>query len=71
MADLTFVNLNQPLEYLETLKKENPVFWKNDIVFRIELFCNYANSIRFGFTKKDFKIHFPKINLNLGNITNK
>ncbi|HLE75340.1 MAG TPA: hypothetical protein VI864_04760 [Candidatus Bathyarchaeia archaeon] len=33
--------------------------------------CNYANSINFNFTKKGFKLTLPKINLNIGNITNK
>jgi hypothetical protein len=36
-----------------------------------EAFCNAVNSVRFDFTKKGLKIHFPKINLNLGFITNK
>ncbi|MGD0495480.1 MAG: hypothetical protein ABSB28_05505 [Candidatus Bathyarchaeia archaeon] len=36
-----------------------------------EVFCNAVNSVRFDFTKKGLKIRFPKINLNLGFITNK
>jgi hypothetical protein len=36
----------------------------------IEKVCNFANSVRFDFTKKGFKIVLPK-NLNLGFITNK
>jgi hypothetical protein len=36
----------------------------------IENVCNFANSVRFDFTKKRFKIALPK-NLNLGFITNK
>jgi hypothetical protein len=36
----------------------------------IEILCNYANSVRFNFTKKGFKLVLPK-NLNLGFITNK
>lgn len=33
----------------------------------IEKTCNFANSVRFGFTKKGLKIVLPKIkNLNLG-----
>jgi hypothetical protein len=49
-----------------------PDYWKELIVRRIELFCNVANSIRFDFTKKGFKIVLPKIkNINLGIITNK
>jgi hypothetical protein len=31
----------------------------------IETVCNYANSIRFDFTKKDFKIHIPKIDISI------
>jgi len=37
----------------------------------IETTCNYANSVRFDFTKKGLKLTLPKINLNFGNITNK
>lgn len=74
IADNDFVNLNMPLEYLEELKKKDPIRWNNDIVFSLELFCNYANSVRFDFTKKRVKIILPKItlpkNLNIGNITN-
>lgn len=36
----------------------------------IEKVCNFANSVRFDFTKKGFKLVLPK-NLNLGFITNK
>ncbi len=36
----------------------------------IERLCNYANTIRFDFTKKDLKITLPKINLNFGTISN-
>lgn len=31
----------------------------------IEKICNYANSIRFEFVKKDFKIHIPKIDISI------
>jgi hypothetical protein len=31
----------------------------------IEQICNYANSMRFDFTKKDVKIHLPKIDLTI------
>jgi len=31
----------------------------------IEAQCNYANSVRFDFTKKDFKIALPKIDLSI------
>lgn len=31
----------------------------------IENICNYANSIRFEFVKKDFKIHIPKIDISI------
>jgi hypothetical protein len=31
----------------------------------IEITCNYANSVRFDFTKKDFKITLPKIDLTI------
>jgi len=31
----------------------------------IESACNYANSIRFEFVKKDFKIHIPKIDISI------
>ncbi len=36
----------------------------------IEKMCNYANTIRFDFTKKDLKITLPKISLNFGAINN-
>jgi len=31
----------------------------------IETTCNYANSVRFDFTKKDFKITLPKIDFSI------
>lgn len=31
----------------------------------IEVACNYANAIRFNFTKKDVEIHLPKIDLSI------
>jgi hypothetical protein len=31
----------------------------------IERTCNYANSIRFSFTKRDITIHLPKIDLSI------
>ena len=36
----------------------------------IELVCNYANAIRFNFTKRDIKIQLPKIDIifNLGRL---
>jgi hypothetical protein len=38
----------------------------------LEAYCNTVNSIRFDFTKKNFRIVLPKIkNLNVGSITNK
>ena len=49
----------QDAHYLDT--------WRSIVVPDLELFCNYVNSIRFDFTKKDLKITFPK-NINLGNI---
>jgi hypothetical protein len=74
LADAMFGILIQPFEELERLKKASPELWR-DVVYDIELFCNYANSVRFNFTKKGLKIVFPKItlpkNLNIGNITNK
>jgi hypothetical protein len=36
----------------------------------IGITCNYANSVRFDFTKKGLKITFPK-NINIGHIINK
>ena len=37
----------------------------------LQIFCNTVNSIRFNFAHKGLKVHFPKISLNFGNITNK
>jgi len=34
-------------------------------VFEIETFCNYVNSIQFEFTRKDFKIRIPKIDISI------
>ncbi len=31
----------------------------------IENICNSANSVRFNFTKKDFKIHIPKVDISI------
>jgi hypothetical protein len=31
----------------------------------IQMCCNYANSVRFNFTKRDVKIHLPKIDLSI------
>jgi hypothetical protein len=46
-----------------------PKVWTNTQIV-IETACNSANSMKFDFTKKGLKIHFPKINLNIGPITN-
>ena len=37
----------------------------NPLSFLYEIFCNNVNSIRFDFTKKDFKIVIPKIDVSL------
>ena len=42
-----------------------PIFWTTNVASKIELFCNYANSIRFDFAKKDIKIYLPKIDISL------
>jgi len=31
----------------------------------IEVFCNYVNSVRFDFTKREFKINIPKIDFSI------
>jgi hypothetical protein len=31
----------------------------------IEICCNFANSVRFNFTRRDVKIHLPKIDLSI------
>jgi hypothetical protein len=40
------------------------VFWTN-VESKIGLFCNYANSVRFDFTKRGVKIYLPKIDISL------
>ncbi|MEM3886770.1 MAG: hypothetical protein QXO82_06895 [Candidatus Methanomethylicia archaeon] len=35
----------------------------------IQLICNYINSIRFDFLKRDIKIYLPKIEINIPKIT--
>jgi hypothetical protein len=64
-AEALFKMLNPRIEILEDL-----LFlmkWRAFTIPDLELFCNYVNSIRFDFTKKDLKITLPK-NINLGNI---
>lgn len=64
-AECLFKMLNPRKEILEEslfLKT-----WRAFAIPYLELFCNYVNSIRFDFTKKDLKITLPK-NINFGNI---
>jgi hypothetical protein len=79
IADTIFFDLNQLLEltnneqnqeHVKKATQEKIQTLKSNIVYGAELFSNYANSVRFDFTKKGFRIVLPK-NINLGNITNK
>ncbi len=64
-----FTEANNALFDLMNREKEMGI-WTISPKF-IEQLCNYANSIRFDFTKKSLKITLPKINLNFGYNTNK
>ena len=65
-------NFSFPSNQTKLIKKIDSSRWKKDITVSLELFCNYANSIRLDFTnKKGLKITLPKINLNFGYNTNK
>ena len=50
-------------------EKINKIWIASPITIRVA--CNYANSMKFDFTKKGLKIHFPRINLNVGSIANR
>jgi hypothetical protein len=71
VANEIFHDFTIPSKELKLIKKIDPSLWNKEITMKLELFCNYANFIRFDFTnKKAIKITFPK-NLNFGNITNR
>ena len=50
--------------FLMMSEEENSKIWIASPL-SIEIACNFANSMRFDFTKKGLKIHFPKVNLNI------
>ncbi|MEM3797242.1 MAG: hypothetical protein QXE05_01420 [Nitrososphaeria archaeon] len=46
-----------------SIEKDSKMWIQSPIL--IEIICNYANSIRFNFTKRDVKIHLPKIDISI------
>ena len=68
--DLNYFTIGVTQLFLIMSKEENSKIWISSPLV-IEIACNFANSMRFDFTKKGLKIYFPKINLNFGLITNK
>jgi len=55
--------------FLTMSKEKLDNIWVSASIY-VQILCNYANSVRFDFTKKGLKIIFPK-NINIGSITNK
>jgi hypothetical protein len=71
IANEIFEDFTHPSQEFELIREIDSSFWEKEVNLKLELFCNYANFIRFDFTnKKDIEINFPK-NLNLGYITNR
>lgn len=64
-ANILFTMLqNVPEEVFSETKRIDPNIW-NYVVLGVGKYCNYANSVRFNFTKRDVKIHLPKIDLSI------
>ncbi|MGA2681056.1 MAG: hypothetical protein ABSF44_04560 [Candidatus Bathyarchaeia archaeon] len=71
IANEIFEDFIHPSREFELLREIDSSLWEKEINLKLELFCNYANFIRFDFANnKAIKINFPK-NLNLGYITNR
>lgn len=62
VADSIFELIN---EYVADSGEWSDSYWSIGVKVGLEKFCNYANSIRFDFTKRDFKIHIPKIEITI------
>jgi hypothetical protein len=72
--ELTLFALIRNLEIKDKVRYTHSGYWKNriyprlwiyEVVPNIERYCNYVNSIRFDFTRKDFKIILPKIDFSI------
>jgi len=68
-ANVLFHYLEKPVP--DDLKNERDrklfihTYWQEAIVGCVGMFCNYANSIRFDFTKRDVKIRVPKMDISI------
>jgi hypothetical protein len=71
IANEIFEDFIHPSREFELLREIDSSFWEKEINLKLELFCYYANFIRFDFAnKKAIEITFPK-NLNLGYANNR